>query len=113
MLSSGSMKLKIDLVHRVIEPKNEEFKLLIDEFANRLITQIGKRGLRQDYMRQAELRVTGYPNDLSPYFGRMAPNRVNCKLVIIDDLGREHFSEANTWCREHAPNMELKSTREY
>ncbi|WPP49952.1 hypothetical protein [Catalinimonas niigatensis] len=79
MVTSGSMKLKIDLVHRIMEPQNEEFKLLIDEFATRLIIQIGKRGLKRDYMRKAKLTVIGYPNEPSPYFGRMASNRVNCK----------------------------------
>ena len=113
MVSSGSMILRIDLIHRSIEPQNDEFKLLIDEFSNRLITQIGKRGLKRDYMSKAELIVTGYPKESSPYSGRMATNRVNCKLVITDDLNREYFSEANTWCREHNPKMELKSTREY
>ena len=113
MVSTGSMKLKIDLVNRIIEPQNEEFRHLINEFANRLLFQMDKRKLNRFYFKKAELIIIGYPNETSPYFGQMAPNKVNCMLVITDDLEKEHFSEANTWCREFNPQKESKSTRIY
>lgn len=113
MVSTGSMMIKVDFMHRTINPRNDEFKSLINEFANRLFIQITRRGLNREFLKRAELTITGYPNELSPYFGKMAPNKVNCKLVILDDLNREYFSEANTWCREHNPDNELKSTRKY
>lgn len=113
MLSTKSMKLKIDLINRKIEPDKEEFGILISEYSDRLLTQIKRRGINQRFLKNAELTLIGYPDEPSPYFGRMAPNRVYCKLAIIDDLNKEHFSEANSWCREHNSDKELKSTREY
>lgn len=113
MVSTRSMELKIDLLQRTIEPKNEEFKILINEFANRLMNQIKNRRLNNEFLKKAELTIIGFPNEPSPYFGRMAPNKVNCRLVIVDDLHRKYMSEANTWCREHNAENELKSTREY
>jgi len=113
MLSFKSMKLKIDLVNRKIEPNNEEFGILISEYSERLLIQIKRRGINQGFLKSAEMTLIGYPDEPSPYFGRIAPNRVYCKLVITDDLNKQHSSEANTWCREHNPDKELKSTREY
>lgn len=113
MTATGSMKLRIDFVHRTIEPENEEFKVLIDKFAKRLIVQLEKRRLNPKWLKKAELTMIGYPNELSPNLGRRAPNKINCKLVILDDQNKAHSSEANTWCREHNPNRESKSTREY
>ena len=98
---------------KCLEPYNIEFKLLINEFASRLTTQVKKRRLNHDFLKNAELTIIGIPDEPSPYYGRMAPNKVSCRLVIVDDLNREHISEANTWCREHNPEKELKSTREY
>lgn len=113
MVSARSMELKIDLIQRTIEPQNEEFKILISNFANRLMNQTKNRRLNNEYLKKAEFTIIGFPNELSPCFGRMAPNKVNCRLMITDDLNREHVSQANTWCREHDPEKELKSAREY
>jgi hypothetical protein len=113
MLSSKSMTLRIDLINGTIEPQNNEFEILINEFSKRLLMQIKNRGINENYLISAELIIKGYPNEPSPYFGKMAPNRMFCKLVIKDDLNKAHFSEANTWCREHNPTTELKSTRKY
>lgn len=113
MISSGSMQLQIDLIHKIIEPQNEEFKLLIDEFANRLMTQVLKRKLNPEFLKTAKLTMTGFPEEPTIYFGRMAPNKVSCRLVIIDDLNKEHISEAITWCKKHNPNKESKSGRYY
>ena len=113
MVSSNSMKVKIDLIQRTIEPHNDEFKILISEFGNRLISQVRNRKINHKFLKNAEITITGFPDELSPYLGKMAPNKVNCRLTIVDDLNREHISEANTWCREHNPNKESKSTRKY
>jgi len=48
-----------------------------------------------------------------PFLGHLAPNKVICHTEIVDDLNRVYVNEANTWCREHNPKLELKSTREY
>ncbi len=113
MVSAKSKELKIDLVHRSIEPQNEEFILLINEFANRLMNQVKNRRLNHEFLKKAELTIVEIPGQSSPCFGKMAPNKINCRLLIIDDLNREHTSDANTWCREHNPEKELKSTRKY
>lgn len=113
MLSTKSMKLKIDLINRKIEPNSEEFGILICEYSERLLVQIKRRGINQRFLKSAEMTLIGHSDEPLPYFGRTAPNRVYCRLVLTDDLNKEHFSEANCWCREHNPDEELKSTREY
>jgi hypothetical protein len=113
MLSSGSMKLTIDLIDRIMEPNNEEFAILISEYSERLRSQIKSRGINDKFLKNAVLTLVGYPNEPSPYLGKMAPNRVHCKLLITDDLAKDHSSEANSWCREHNPDNDSKSNREY
>ncbi len=113
MISSNSMTVTINLKDCKIEPKNKEFKFLIEEFSKRLQTQILNRRINSKHFKSGLLIIKGFPNEPSPYFGQMAPHRVNCRLVIRDDLGKEHYSEANAWCRPHNPKTESKSTREY
>lgn len=113
MVSSGTMQLKIDLVLRKIEPCNDEFKLLINHFSDRLMTQIEKRQIDKAFFKTAKITILGYPNKPRLEFGQMAPHKVYCKLVIVDDLDRAHISKINIWCREHNPTLELKSARNY
>ncbi len=113
MISSHSLTITINLKDCQIVPQHREFKFLIDEFSQRLETQILNRRINMTHFKSGLLIIRGFPNEPSPYFGQMAPHRVNCKLVITDDLGKEHYSEANAWCRPHNPKTELKSTREY
>lgn len=115
MVSSKSMKLKIDLVQRTLEPRKDEFKVSISEFANRLMNQVRNRRLNHKFLKKAELMIIGFPNEPSPYpyYGKTAPNKIICRLIIVDDLNREHMNETNTWCRKHNPEKESKSTREY
>lgn len=113
IVTTGVEELKIHLLRRSIEPDNEEFKLLINEFANRLNNQIENRRLNHNFLKKAELVIIGIPDVPTTHLGRIAPNKVKCRLVIVDDLNREHVGEASTWCRAHNPENESKSGREY
>lgn len=113
MTSTESNELKIDLIQRTIEPPNKEFTVLINEFANRLISQIKKRQLNLEFLKKAELTMVIIPDEAPLCFGKMAPNTINCSLALLDDLDREHVGKATTWCRAHNPEKEWKSTRAY
>lgn len=113
MLTSGRLEIKIDLVHANIEPLSDEFRFLVLEYSQRLFEQLEKRKVKNSCIISAEIIITGYPNEPIPMLGNIAPNRLNCKLIIKDDLNKIHFAENEVWCREHNPRVELKSTREY
>ena len=113
MISSHSMTIMIDLKNCQIAPPNREFIFLIDEFSKRLHTKILKRQISMHHFKSGLLIIKGFNNEPSLYFGQIAPHRMNCKLVITDDLGKEHYSEANAWCRPHNPKTESKSARKY
>lgn len=113
MVASKSMTLKIDLIYKKIEPKNIEFEVLISEFYERMMTQIKNRRINIDHLKSAEIILEGFPNEPITSLGQIAPNKMNCKLNIKDDLNRTHSSEANVQCSEHNPNKESKSGRKY
>ncbi len=113
MLYSHRMEIKIDLIHTTIIPQSKEFRFLISEYLQRLFLQVKKRKIDSNCIVEANILLTGFPNEQKTELGKIAPNRMNCKLIIKDDLGRTHIAERNVWCRKHNPKSEMKSTREY
>lgn len=100
------MKLKIDLVERRIEPNTKRFNNMVDNISDLLLFKMKRLDLSQDKIQEAQIIITGFPNDKNVIYGKMAPNRMNCKLVIVNDLNKQYICEKDTWCREHDPNKE-------
>ena len=113
MLSSKSMILKIDLLKETIQPHSDEFKILINEYSERLLTQVKKRGINEKCLISAILTIAVSPNETLGFIRSTTNNTLLCRLTIKDDLDREHFSETSIWCKKHNPKIESKSTREY
>ena len=111
MLQSNSMTIVIDLITERITPDSFEFQCLTSGFADRLQTQVKNQKINRKHLSSAELILTGFPNEPIPSLGQYAPNRMNCRFIITDDLGKKHICEKNVWCREHNPEKELRSTR--
>ena len=113
MLNSDEMKIRIDLIHTTIDPKNNEFRHLISEYSYRLMEQIEKRKIKKEYLTKAEIQLTGHPNEPNFIYGKIVPNRMNCKMIIMDDLDQPIIAEKDVWCRKHSSWKESKSTRQY
>lgn len=113
MLASGSMELKIDLLTREMAPPNSEFDLLISQVSDSLLSRMTSAGIELNELRKAEITLTGYPDQPSLYNPHLAPNRVQCALVLITGSEMRSSFANNTWCRAHDPNNELKSGRVY
>ncbi len=113
MLYSHRMEIKIDLINSTIWPQSKEFRYLIAEYSQRLFLQVEKRKIDSNCIVDAFILLTGFPNKPKLELGKIAPNRMNCKLIIKDDLGKIHVAEKNVWCRKHNPRSEIKSARTY
>ncbi|WP_152971454.1 hypothetical protein [Lacinutrix algicola] len=113
MVLSKSMEVEINLIDKIIKPKNKELKLLVNIYSKYLFSQIKKQGIKEEYLSKATIEIKGYPNKPILALGRLAPHRIRCKIIIENDLGKKYSLERNVWCREHNPKLESKSTRNY
>ena len=113
MLKEESLIIEIDLINNIIIPEDEEFNILVNEYSNKLIKQVDNRKLNREYLKKAKIKLIGYPNRPRIGLGQYAPNRIDCKLTITDDLDRKHEIEKQVWCREHDSKRELRSARKY
>ena len=113
MLRTISLKINIDLIDKTISPSNDEYLLLISDFSNRLYFLIDRKKLHKKHVTKAEIVLSGIESEQQSRYGNLTPNRMNCKVIITDDLLKAHVSETNIWCREHNPATELKSGRHH
>lgn len=111
MLREETLIIEIDLINKIIIPQDKEFNNLVEDYSNRLRIQVDNRKLNRTYLKKAKIILIGYPNRPKISLGQIAPNRIDCKLTITDDLDRKHEIEKQVWCREHDPKRELRSTR--
>lgn len=113
MENSNMFKVQIDLVSKSIQPFNDEFSRLIENYSNRLQHHLNSRHLKNEYLKRAMITLIGYPNEPKLDTGLTAPHRIDCIVELTDDLTNVHRAEKIIWCRKHDPNKELKSVREY
>jgi len=113
MLSKEPMVIEIDLINKKMEPINEEFKVIISEYSNRLLRDLKKFKLSFDNLNGAKIILKCYPDESISEFGKIAPHRMNCSIEIIDELNLIQTITKNVWCRSHNPEKESKSTRKY
>jgi len=109
MLLTKTMQIDIDLINRTMTPYSNEFDLLINDYSNRLLNKMSRLGMHQNYMTSAKIILKGFMNDRPSI--RYAPHKMNCTVVIVDDLNRKHKLSVDVWCREHNKLKEFKSTR--
>jgi hypothetical protein len=113
MTATNSTTIEIDLISLEIKPTNNEFALLIKEYSNKMLKHLKKLNLDEGVIQKATIILNGYKNEPTLSLGQMAPNRINCKVSLVDDLNKKYTCETNTWCRKHNNLKESKSTRIY
>lgn len=101
----------IDLLDLSSNMNTKEFDLAIRSYSNRFFNIAAKKDFFEGKIRSVRLEVRPFFNQPRMNSGRMAPHRMLCSLIIIDDLGTARVSARNAWCREHHPRMEIRSGR--
>lgn len=113
MLKSKSMRLEVDLIENTILPHDNELKILASIYLDYLLTRMKIKNIERECLNKAMIVLSGFPNNLVLPYGRSAPHKMHCKILIIDNLNKEYSIEKNVWCRKHNPKSELKSGRNY
>jgi len=105
--------IKIDLLKMHMNPHYQEFDYMIKHFSNLLIKISSSRKIPLDWMKSASIEITSFLNEPQIHLGQMAPHRLHCKLLIVDDFGHSRLASKDVWCRQHYPENEMKSGRSY
>lgn len=108
ILKIENMSIQIDLINKSISSENDEFIPLIDTYSEKLFRQLRVRRINIDFLKSALITLNGLPNEPTLSLGQIAPNRIHCKCIITDDLGKKYQHARNVWCRPHDPQRELK-----
>lgn len=108
MVISKSLKIEIDLIKRTISPANNELNVLVSNYSDYLINELRIQNINRNYLSEAKIEIVAYPNNPCLPLGRIAPNKMNCRITIIDNLNKNYIVEKNVWCREHNPKLESK-----
>jgi hypothetical protein len=106
MIASKIMTVKIDLIKKTIEPRNDEFKLLVNKYSEYLFCQMKKQGLKEEYLFKAIIEVRGITNKSVSTIGRSSLHKMHCKIIIENDLGKTHMIKKSVLCRKHNPQSE-------
>lgn len=108
MIKSKSLSVEIDLINKTILPFDEQFLFRISEYSNYLSIRMKAKNIDLSYLKSAKIILKGFPNEKNKFLGKISPNRVSCKISIINLKGITYILEKNVWCREHNPKTELK-----
>lgn len=112
-MEQGSLNAEIRLLPHGGDELCESVKLASCAYREFLLSQLGKRRLPVSWVVSAKVGIqfesaTPMPEFLGVYAGCQP---FLCKVVLVDDLDREHKATASGWCWPHDPNRETQSTR--
>ena len=105
--------IEIDLINGQIRPINSEFRLLVAQFSDRLITQLAIHKLSLKNINEAKIVLSCYKNNSIIELRKLSPHKMRCRIEIINKNNDLIVLEKSVWCRKHNPNREQKSTRKY
>ena len=105
--------IEIDLINGQIRPINSEFRLLVAQFSDRLITQLAIHKLSLKNINEAKIVLSCYENNSIIELRKLSPHKMRCRIEIINKNNDLIVLEKSVWCRKHNPNREQKSTRKY
>jgi hypothetical protein len=107
--AANAAEVRIDVLGSTIEPPSAEFANMLDYFRKQLARQLASRALSREWLIYAEIavRFTGQASAVEP------GDVFECRVTLVDDLGRQHQARERGACWVHTPLIELKSTRVY
>lgn len=108
MVKSKSLKIEIDLIKKTMSPYDKEFKLAISTYSKYLFNSMEIEKIAREDLSQAIIILKGFPNTPILSLERLAPHKIHCKIIIIDNLSVKYSLEKNVWCREHNPELESR-----
>lgn len=108
MRREGLSQLHFDLQNYGVEQEDIEMKILGRRFSIYLANRLQAQDLT---LQAAHLRLTFFPDSPQKPLYAPGPDRFDCSLQVVNDLGREFSGQLQVWCRQHNPNTELKSGR--
>lgn len=104
---SKAYEVHVDLVRSAIVPPNPEFSDMVRHFRQMLTDQLVARRLPEEWLREADVRVTFFESKSVDRPGDV----FECLVTLTDDLGGTHKAQENGACWIHDSAKECKSTR--
>lgn len=114
-IDSNLKKFDLELLSGKSVPEFQYSKQIAAPYTDYLFQQLGKRcfGVYQVSKVVVEVEFNVAPTTTQIMFKSTWGNPYICRVVITDDLGKEHTREERGWCGIHDPTIEHRSTRRY
>ena len=100
----------IDLLNKTINPKDEEFNYLINQYREKLIVKLVKKEISLINIKKALIVIE---TDTINVNSNSKLNTLKCGLLIEDTELVKGFIQKDIKCRSHNPKSEMKSSRNY
>ena len=112
---SGLKEFDLELLSGKSVPEFQHSKRISAPYTDYLFQQLGKRGFGEHQVAKAIVAVkfNVAPTATQIMFKSTWGDPYICRVVITDDLGKEHSREERGWCGIHNPKKEHRSTRRY
>jgi len=108
-------KFVLDLFTGKSIPRVKYIKRVADRYQNYLTSQLEKKGLEIFQVIGAtleiEFNISNMPKQI--YYNHNFGEPFLVRVLITDDLKKNHIFEQYGWCRKHNPLTEQRSTRQY
>jgi len=107
---AGTNKFKLNLMSGESDPSFKYSWRVASPFYEYLIQQIAKKGLEEFQVTDAivELEFGIQPTTRQESYRPTLGEIFSCRVIITDDLGKEHIFEKHSWCGQHDPQKESK-----
>lgn len=114
-VEAGTHLFELDLLSGVSSPAVPFSARWAAPYARYLAQQVRRKGLEACQVTGAIVSVTFCvpPTERQIIFRGTWGDPFVCRVVITDDLGKEHSQEYRGWCGIHDPKREHRSTRQY
>ena len=112
---AGTNKFKLNLMSGESDPIFKYSWRVASPYQVYLTDQIEKKGLEEYQVTEAiidlefGIQPTTHQETYRPTWGEI----FSCRVIITDDLGKKHIFEKRSWCGQHDPKKERRSTRRY
>ena len=114
-LDSGLNEFDLELLSGESVPEFQHSKRIAAPYTEFLRQQLGKRGFDEHQVAKVvvEVEFNVAPTATQIMLKGTWGDPYICRVVITDDLGKEHSREERGWCGIHDPMKEHRSTRRY
>ena len=108
-------KITIDLMSSKSCPNFKHIKEIASPYYNYLIDQLMKKKFKTQQITSAliEIQFNVAPSAQQIMFKSTWGEPYICRVILTDDLNKQHIKESRGWCGQHDPKKEHRSIRRY